>query len=337
MRKLATIRKILELLPIEKADAIEVAVVDGWKSVVKKGDFSVGDLAIYLEVDSWVPYELAPFLSKGKEPREFNGVKGEKLRTIKLRGQLSQGLLLQLAPLHGKLLGLNDHFEGQDVSEMLGVQKWERSINAQMAGTMRGNFPSFIPKTDQERAQNMVKEINAAVDSELEFEETEKLEGSSITIYLHEGEFGVCSRNIDLKETEGNAFWEIARRYKLEEKLRGYDTPMAIQGELVGPGIQGNIYGLTRTELYVYDIYDIKAGEYVKPHMRRLIVDDLELKHAPVLRTCTQLVSVPRLLEMADGKSVLADTLREGVVYKQVDGGITFKVVSNAYLLGEKE
>jgi RNA ligase (TIGR02306 family) len=336
VRKLATIRKIIDIQPIPKADAIEVATVDGWKVVVKKGEFSVGDLGVYFEVDSWMPETIAPFLSKG---REYNGVPGERLRTIKLRGQLSQGLLLGVGILADKM-DLPDFAyiqEGDDVSDLLGIQKWERAMNAQMAGMMKGNFPSFIPKTDQERAQNMIKEIGAAVDSGLEFEKTEKLEGSSITIYIYEGEFGVCSRNIDLKDTEGNAFWEIARRYNLEEELKNFGYDIAIQGELVGPGIQGNIYGLTQTDMYVYDIYVIKDGKYLNPHIRRLIVDDLGLKHVPVLYSLARLDSVPRLLELADGKSELADTLREGVVYKQVDGGMTFKTISNAYLLTEKE
>ena len=96
MRKLASIRRIDDIQPIEGADAIEVATIDGWKVVVKRGEFTVGDLAVYLEIDSWVPHELAAFLSKGKEPREYNGVKGERLRTVKLRGTTSQGLLLKI-------------------------------------------------------------------------------------------------------------------------------------------------------------------------------------------------------------------------------------------------
>ena len=95
-RKMATIRKIDEIRPIEGADAIEAAVVGGWVVVIKKGEFRAGDLAVYLEIDSWVPHEIAPFLSKGQEPREYNGVKGERLRTVKLRGTTSQGLLLKL-------------------------------------------------------------------------------------------------------------------------------------------------------------------------------------------------------------------------------------------------
>ena len=95
-RKLATIRKIDDIGPIEGADAIEVATVGGWKVVIKKDEYQVGDLAIYCEIDSWIPTDLAPFLSKGKEPRTYNGIKGEKLKTAKLRGVCSQGLLLKL-------------------------------------------------------------------------------------------------------------------------------------------------------------------------------------------------------------------------------------------------
>ena len=199
MRKMATIRKIDALLPIVGADAIECAVVGGWTCVVKKGEFTVGDLAVYLEIDSWVPTELAPFLSKGKEPREFEGIKGERLRTVKLRGQLSQGLLLPLEPTCTSIE--SELIEGLDVSLPLNIVKWERPMNAQLAGMAKGNFPSLIPKTDQERCQNLVTEIAQAITDRLQFEVTEKLEGSSMTVYLIDGVFGVCSRNLDLKET----------------------------------------------------------------------------------------------------------------------------------------
>ena len=135
MRKMATIRKIDALNPIEGADAIECATIGGWKVVVKKGEFTVGDLAVYCEIDSWIPTELAAFLSKGKEPREFEGIKGERLRTVKLRGQLSQGLLL--SPESVKLFP-NDMAIGDDVSEWLNIQKWEKPMNAQLAGMARG-------------------------------------------------------------------------------------------------------------------------------------------------------------------------------------------------------
>ena len=159
MRKMATIRKIDAIGPIEGADAIEVATVGGWKVVIKKGEFSVGDLAVYCEIDSWIPTEIAPFLSKGKEPREFEGVKGERLRTVKLRGQLSQGLLLPYNILPFDSQGVM--VEGNDVSELMNIQKWEMAVPAQLAGQVRGNYPSVIPKTDQERSKTLSKKLIA--------------------------------------------------------------------------------------------------------------------------------------------------------------------------------
>jgi|688.fasta_scaffold86155_5 RNA ligase (TIGR02306 family) len=337
MRKLATIRVIDALNPIEGADAIECATIGGWKVVVKKGEFNVGDRAVYCEIDSWIPTELAPFLSKGKEPREFEGIKGERLRTVKLRGQLSQGLLLNL---DSAIPQTNSFADGDDVSELLNIVKWEMPMNAQLAGMAKGNFPSQIPKTDQERVQNLVGEILAAAQAGTQFELTEKLEGSSMTVYLIDGVFGVCSRNLDLKETEGNSFWATARHDGIEEKLRTLDMDnIAIQGELIGPGIQGNIYKLSQPEFRVFDIYNIKMGEYVTPSARRRYVDQLGLKHVPVLLIDKDLGvgSVDQILQWAEGASKLNDRQeREGIVFKEVNGGMSFKAISNKYLLGEK-
>jgi RNA ligase (TIGR02306 family) len=344
MRKMASIRVIDDIRPIEGADAIECAVIGGWTVVVKKGEFTVGQLAVYLEIDSWVPTELASFLSKGKEPREFEGIKGERLRTVKLRGQLSQGLLLPLEPTCANID--SELFDGLDVSVPLNIVKWERPMNAQLAGMARGNFPSFIPKTDQERAQNLVKEIVAANESAMQFEVTEKLEGSSMTVYIHEGVFGVCSRNLDLKETEGNAFWSTARELDIEGKMRAVDEhwSFAIQGELVGPGIQGNIYKLMKPEFHVFDVYNIQTGTYLDPEARRALIERMGLRHVPVLTAYAQLydtlgiTDIPQLLKFAEGETAMlgSNTEREGVVFKQNNGGMTFKVISNKYLLGEK-
>ena len=208
MRKLASIRRIDSLTPIDGADKIELATVGGWKVVCQKGLYNEGDLAVYFEIDSWIPHTIAPFLSKGQYPRVFEGVEGERLKTIKLRGQLSQGLLM---PLDEACKNIESQlFEGLDVTVPLGVLKWEKAVPAQLAGVCKGNFPSLIPKTDQERAQNLVKEIVAANERGTKFEITEKLEGSSMTCYLIDGEFGVCSRNMNLKETAENAFWATA-------------------------------------------------------------------------------------------------------------------------------
>jgi RNA ligase (TIGR02306 family) len=334
MRKMASIRRIDNIRPIVGADAIECAVVGGWTVVIKKGEFAVGDLAVYCEIDSWIPTELAPFLSKGKEPREYEGVRGERLRTVKLRGQLSQGLLLNMAVAAGSE-------EGADVTEILGIKKWEMQIPAQLAGEVKGPFPSVIPKTDQERVQNLVEEIAAAAERGAEFEVTEKLEGSSMTCYLIDDEFGVCSRNLDLKRDENNTFWKVAIDEGIEEKMRQVGGGFAIQGELIGPGIQGNIYKLSKPEFRVFDVYNIRRGKYSNPSWRRTLVEAMGLKHVPVLATNADLITcqgkVEHVLECAEGSSALNDKQeREGIVLKEVNGGMSFKAISNRYLLGEK-
>jgi RNA ligase (TIGR02306 family) len=342
MRKLATVRKISEIRPIDGADAIELAIIDGWQTVIKKNEYRAGDLAVYCEIDSWIPSTLAPFLSKGKEPREFNGIKGERLRTVKLRGALSQGLLLPMFVLAGEdSMDVSAYAPGDDCTEYLGIQKWEMPIPAKLAGEVKGSFPTGIPKTDQERAQNLVKEIADASASGLAFEVTEKLEGSSMTCYLIDGVFGVCSRNLDLKETESNAFWQVARKEGIEEKMRAVynGSDFALQCELIGPGIQGNIYNLKEPEFRVFDIYNVSAGFYAIPSERLSLVTEMKLKHVPILASSVTIPSnVQAILDYAEGKSVMGTVgcEREGVVFKQINGGMTFKAISNRYLSNEK-
>jgi RNA ligase (TIGR02306 family) len=336
MRKMSSIRRVDSIVPIAGADAIECAVIGGWSVVVKKDEFKIGDLAVYCEIDSWIPTELAPFLSKGKEPRVYNGVSGERLKTVRLRGQISQGLLLSRFVVLDKI---GEIFEGQDVSEILGIQKWEAEIPAQLAGVTKGLFPSFIQKTDQERVQNLVEVIAETARTHHRFEVTEKLEGSSMTVFMRDGEFGVCSRNLELKFSESNAFWAAAIKYDIENKMRLIGlNDIAIQGELIGPGIQGNIYNLTTPEFHVFDVYNIREGEYLTPQLRRDIVAMLQLKHVPVIMSDVMLPSgnVQDILAMAEGKSMLNDKQeREGIVFKSVIGGVTFKAISNRYLISQ--
>lgn len=334
-RKMATIRKIGAITPIPDADAIEVAVIDGWKVVVKKEEFKVGDLVVYCEIDSWIPTEIAPFLSKGKEPREYNTVKGERLRTVKLRGQISQGLVL---PVPQALVASGSQ-EGDDVSGILNIQKYDPPIPACLAGLIRGNFPSFIPKTDQERIQNLKKEFEDF--KAFQWEITEKLDGSSCTMYAKDGEFGVCSRNLDLKYDEGNTFWKMAIAYDVEEKLKALKWNIAIQGEVIGEGIQGNPYKIKGQKFFVFDIYDIDNGVYLAPNAREKITAILDLVHVPVFgtqNTISKDADIDTILSQAEGKSELnSGTEREGLVFKcKNDPSISFKAISNAFLLKQK-
>lgn len=337
MRKLATIRKIEAISPIPNADAIEVAHVGGWCVVVKKDEFKVNDLAVYLEIDSWVPHDLAPFLSKGVEPREFNGVKGERLRTVKLRGQISQGLLLSLSVLP-HALGFDyatDKTVGEDVSHWLGIQKYEAPVPAQLAGEVRGMFPTKIPKTDQERIQNLTVELEEWRAAGLSWEVTEKLDGTSMTVYTDGDDEGVCSRNLNLKETQSNSLWRAANRAQLVEKLRSTGRNLALQGELVGEGVQGNRYKIRGQEFYLYDIYDIDRGRYLQPRERRLLARTLDIAHVPVLTEAEvlEVCTVEHILKWAEGVATQGGMEREGIVFKCNEREVSFKAISNKFLL----
>ena len=334
MRKMATIRKIDALRPIEGADAIECAIVGGWTCVVKKGEYVAGDLAVYCEIDSFIPTAIAPFLTKpGHYAKTFEGVEGERLRTVKLRGQLSQGLLL---PMHVLTNYGADLFEGYDVSEVLGITKYEAPIPAELAGEVKGMFPSMIPKTDQERIQNLSAELEQWKTENLTWEVTEKLDGSSMTVYVMDGDVGVCSRNLDLKRNPDNSLWRAALKHDLEEKLKIGGRNLAVQGELIGNGIQGNKYKMRDQDFYVYDIYDINTGRYYSPAERKAFVEVFKLNHCPVLHRATELlISVDSLLALAEGKSVMGTIgcEREGLVYKCNEKQVSFKAISNKFLL----
>ena len=336
-RMMAWVAKIDQVVKHPDADSLDICSIGGWKCVTKLDEYQVGDLAVYCSIDSWIPTQLAPFLSKGKEPRVHDGIGGERLRTVRLRGQLSQGLLLPYAVL-GRIASANE-----DVSAELGIAKYELPVNAQLAGMIKGVFPGAIPKTDQERVQNLTEEIRLAAQAGAQFELTEKLEGSSMTCYMIDGEFGVCSRNLDLKLDANNTLWDVALRDQVEAKMRSVDEhwSWAIQGELIGPGIQGNIYKLSKPAWHVFDVYDIQTGKYLPPSARRDLIARMGLTHVPVLLVDKDLGvgSVDELLEWAEAPSQLnAKQAREGIVFKDAAGGMSFKCVSNRYLLkgGEK-
>lgn len=332
-RKMASIRKVMEIKPIDGADKICAYRVDGWWVVDSINKYQVNELVVYLEVDSWVPNELAPFLTRGTEPREYNGVKGERLRTVKLRGQISQGLLLPLEPTCKNIESLL--FEDLDVSVPLNVQKWERPIPAQLAGQVRGNFPALVPKTDQERIQNLSKQFDKFMEDT--WSVTEKLDGSSCTFYLDdEDQFHVCSRNLDLKEDENNSFWKTAKKYDIEGIMRRNSMQgMAIQGEMIGEGIQGNQYKVV-LDFYVYDMYNTRTGEYILPSQLKAACERLGLNHVPILAEGVTLVgsSIQSILSEAEGKSRLNGSEREGIVFKSESvHDRSFKAISNKWLL----
>lgn len=335
-RRLATVRTVNVLEPIEGADRIELAHIDGWKVIVQKGLYAEGDMCVYFEIDSFIPNAIAPFLTKeGKEPRTYKDVPGERLKTMKMRGVVSQGLLMPIPTILALPdCGLCDFTVDDDLTELLGIIKWEKDIPQQLRGKAAGYFPSELRKTDQERVQNARKIICV----EDEWEVTLKLDGSSMTAYIDADDvFWVCSRNLRLIETPENAFWNAARKFDMETKLRALNAEnlgrFALQGEIMGPGIQGNKEGFTDIEFFLFDIFSITAGEYVLPSFRTAANVKMGLRHAPFLGLVTTPRSVDQFLEDAEGPSINAK-VREGIVMKSLTRpGYSFKAISNTFLL----
>ena len=376
-RKLASIRKVKEILPIEGADAIEVAVVDGWKVVTKKGEYKPGDFCVYCEIDSFLPIrEEFEFLRKSSFKR-MGDQEGFRLKTIRLRGQVSQGLLLPLTVLEGEdemKLGYSQQphgmqyqvgpyddalviEEGVDVSSYLGIVKYEPPIPAELAGKVKGLFPSFIRKTDEERVQNLARNYEEwKLTSAHQFYVAEKLDGSSATYYFKDGVFGVCSRNLELSEPEPfvpgmvmcadgierpkqeNTFWKVAREMDLATKLGAVGYNVCLQGELIGEGIQGNPYKIKGHTVKFFNAFNIDTQEYLGLRDLVALTTLLGLDTVPILEVPFMLPeTVDDMLTYAEGKSALnQNTEREGVVVRSMDRTISFKAISNKFLLSEK-
>lgn len=346
MRRLATVQQISELRPIEGADAIEVARINGWDVVVKKGDFKTDEMVVFCEVDSFLPIQPEyEFLRKSSYKKMSDGTEGFRLRTIRLRGQLSQGLLINYQTLISKLPpDENGHVDlpdmGEDVTEIMGIIKYEPPVPACLAGQAKGNFPGFLNKTDEERVQNIRSSMYERYRNKgNKYYITEKLDGSSCSIYLRGNEFGVCSRNLNLLETPDNTFWKVARQYNIEEILRehsnysGFQT-ICLQGELIGEGVQKNPYEIKGHEFHIFNLYFSDLDYYANIDELIEFTQRYNLKHVPLLYKDINLPENSKAcLELSEGKSKLnSNAEREGIVIRYFDRSVSFKAISNKFL-----
>jgi RNA ligase (TIGR02306 family) len=346
-RQLARIVRIDAITPIAKADAIVTAHIGGWSVVVNKNQFAPLDLAVYFELDSFLPTGTPEWqFLVDKVPTEYQGRLGHVLRSVTLRGQCSQGFLCPLsvlpADMEGKL------YADRDVTAELGIVKFEKPIPAELEGKSRGEPPSLVRGTSQERVQNLADQLlpwqigGQGTKEALSWEVTEKLEGSVCSFALLSDEFRVCSSNVDYYEEASNPFWIVARRLDIESKLRAYakGRNLVLQGELVGPGIEGNHYQLTEYAFYLYRVYDASTGILFSPAERRQMAQELAIPHVPLVDADFRLnyeTGMAELLALADGPSAIKPTTRrEGQVYQCNTTRTSFKVVSNKYLLNAK-
>ena len=383
-RKLAYITVIDEIKPIPNADKIELARVGGWQVVVSKEDnYKVGDKVIYIEIDSRVPSD--------KECFAFLQDRKYKVKSIKLRGQVSQGLIMPLSILPDGEYELYD-----DVTDILGIKKIENDFKQPLESKemrLRGahpklyrkpwfkkmmhynwfrkfafkflipkkkkhKWPAWIIKSDEERVQNMLW----VLENKAPMIVTEKLDGASSTYSLHkEGrkwKFYVCSRNVvqddintkNYDEDLKNVYWDMAQRYRIEDFLKiiaetaEAEEQVTLQGEIIGEGIQSNKYNLKGKDIYFFNLIidgrkiDSVTARNILRDINETNFNDVILKWVPIVQTNYILPdTLDELMEFSTGKSLLNDTLREGYVFRNYEENLSFKCVSNDFLLKWKE
>lgn len=397
MRQLVSIKKITDLQPIPEADRIEAATIDGgWKVVVKKQEFEIGDKCIYFEIDSILPTGDPRFAFLEKDAKNFEWGRGARLKTIKLKKQVSQGLALPIKPFQYEI------DSGKNLDEIIGVRKWEdvdtvpeeddhvskknqgkflkrigyvlpKSLRGRYFGWInrtfyqksKGSFPSFISKSDQPRIQNNSLLFNDLDALNRVYEVTVKSDGSSMTVYSYGNELGVCSRNMcvwkqikkgtiktiidrvfGFKSAElrdDSNFTRVAKETNIISALSKMKKNIGVQGELVGPKVNGNRAFLKNFEYHIYDIYDIDNKRYFGVNERKELIKELKANgytggtvHEVAISSLKDLglTSVDACLKYAEGIKVPGnDNIVEGVVFKALDGQFSFKAVSNEYLL----
>lgn len=363
-QKLASIERIKKITPISGADNIVCADILGYKVVVKKQDFNEGDLCVFHYPDTIV----------AERPEyEFLRSKGFRIRTCKLKGQISQGLAIPVSILHGRAaldnnedlgnlwnvvsptlvyrsfghIGSEKVKEGWDVTAEMGIEKYEKPISPQLAGVALGSFPSFLRKTDETNCKNYPEVIEEMRGKESYV--TTKRDGSPVTFYLKDDRFGVCSRNLELKDIEGNALWTMARKYKIEEALKAfrsrYPGDYSCQGEIFGPGINGNKMGETEVKIELFNFFSINHQKYADFDVFMEFCMENGLPFVPVVWAGIFDFSLDDLTNIANNLKYENGQPAEGIVCRPckeqeseaLKGRMSFEVISEKFCLLNEE
>lgn len=324
----ATIQIIERVEHIDNSDFLDKVKILGWQIVVRRDEYKVGDKCVFVTIDSLLP-----------DRPEFEFMRKNKFRvkSVKLRGELSQGIVFPLS-----ILPDQEYNIGDDVGNMLGITHYEKPIPVSMGGLVRGNFPShIISKTDEERIQNV-----PAIIDELKgilVYSTLKCDGTSATYINFNGDYHICSRNNDMKLVNDNVYTKMFNKYNLMDVLNGRN--LAIQGEICGPGIQGNPMGLHELELFVFNIFDLDTRKYLNFNDFVNMVEELGLQSVPIIDTFVFNHTMDELLDMATKVKYPNGKRAEGIVIRSVvehysnvlHGRMSVKIINNEYLLSRKE
>lgn len=393
---LAHVEVISKIEPIKDADFIELATVLGWHVIINKKDgFKVGDKCIYIEIDSIVDTDRPEF--------KFLEARGKRIRTMKMRGVYSQGLIM---PMSAYGSGYEKLKVGDDVTDHFGIihyeeylqQKAEKSKEKKYSGFRKflwthkflrpigvwlgywksekkeiviREYPYWVIKTDEERIQNIPEIIGKMKDycaeNNVGVIATEKIDGTSATYTLHTEtkqdkkhrhkskyygfEYWVCSRNMSLDPNGDSIYAQFGNNHNMEEILMklfnelGAEEYITIQGELIDPTVQKNKYALKQGEqrLFVFNL--IKDGERCGTDRIYALFKKygIDLEIVPIVSNFELKDTVDEILLEADGDSVVIPKdykgthLREGLVIRTGDGKLSFKAVSNKFLVKHSE
>lgn len=308
--KLASIETIKSLKPHSNADRLEIAQVLGWQSVVQKGIHKEGDKVVFIVIDSIVPRQSwSEFLVDKDKPE-----KPIRLKMVKLRGEHSAGIVIPLKEFSPQFQTLA---VGDDVTELLGVQKYIKELPANLAGENVGDFPTHLAsKTDEDNGLSNLNIVEEVI--KLPVVITQKIDGSSVTIIVEKGEIKeVCSRNLSKKDTPNSAFWNAAKKLKFDIPFTG-----VIQGELAGNGIQKNPMKLEDKEIFVFQVKKEDNTYMNYQEMKGFCNVELQCKVVPLVSECTFIgatvdEALDKLQQLADQQTYSTSNLpAEGIVVR---------------------
>lgn len=337
-RRLVTIERIASTQPIPGADAIETVQVRGWTVVTRKGDFAPGDTVVYIEVDAALPVSDERFAFLGaRGVKTFGGERVHVLRTARLRGVYSQGIVFPIAAFP-ELTAAGD----TRLEELLGITKYEPPLPPGMAAL--SEFPGFLTKTDAERVQNLDDATWALIQADRDaWVATEKIDGSSLTAWrTADGVLHVAGRNWELDPAKSNPHWEAIEVSLLGDHL---EVGQWAQGEVAGPGVQGNPLKLDarRLVLFGHGTFDAAApartttrtlGHDQWPAWARDLAAPTYEMTVPdtIAEAITQVEKLTSLLAPRRGAEGIVWTRRDGIGLAELDGRAVWKSISARYL-----
>ena len=373
-KELATIQKVSKITPIEGKDRIEQLEVLGWTLIAKKGQFKVGDYCVYFEIGSKLyPHEcwdaflakckwriktmkMAGTLSQGLAlPLSiYKVLTGKELKNPKEGMDVTEDLkVTKHIPKKAKEPNMASPKKKMNpVAKYFFKYGWFRAVYKFILGhAPNGDFPKHIlPETDETNIQSIPQILKNNVGET--FYVTEKLEGQSATYAIQpkfglldklfgKKEFIVCSHHTRRCYPDQSNWWEIAEKesifMRLKHAYQDKGIHFGIQGEIVGPRIQGNIYNLEELEFYVFNVWDLDARKKLSKYDTEHFCLEYFFDMVPVIDeefVITEDTTPQSILQMSDGKSMLnKNTNREGLVIRSTDMKVSFKARSPLYLM----